>query len=386
MIPPHGGTLVDRTLQGDELKAARERARRLKTLEIPQELAGDVQNIARGVFSPLTGFIGKDDLDAIIETDRMCNGTPWTIPILLDVPAQDTVEVGEEVALQGPNGNGTLALVDVEEVYEWDREAAAKSFFGTTDTNHPGVAGLYERGDWLVAGDISLIDNERGEFAEVNHFPAETRTAFEKRDWETVIAFQTRNVPHIGHEFLQKTVLGFTDGLFIQPIIGKKKPGDYLDRVIIEAYEALLEHYYSPDRVYLNILPTEMRYGGPKEAILHAIMRQNYGCTGIIIGRDHAGVDDPDGNPYYGEEAAIEIFDDFPELDIEPFSIAGDFGYCPICGTVSSDRMCCHEDQFISFSGTQIRAMITNGERVPEEVMRPEVLDCIMQFEEAFVC
>ncbi len=385
MIAPHGGTLVNRVLDDDEARDATDRAGTLQTLHVSRELANDVRNIARGVFSPLTGFIGNDDLQSIIKTDRLADGTPWTIPILLDVPEQDTVSAGEAVVLQGPNGDGPLALLDVEDVYEWDRTAAAQSFFGTTDTNHPGVAGLQEREDWLVAGDISLIDNDRGPFAEVNCFPAQTRADFEELGWETVIAFQTRNVPHIGHEFLQKTVLGFTDGLFIQPIIGKKKPGDYLDEVIISAYEALLANYYSPDRVYLNILPTEMRYGGPKEAILHAIMRQNYGCTGIIIGRDHAGVDDADGNPYYGEEDAIEIFDEFPELDIEPFSIAGDFGYCPKCGSVSSDRMCPHEDEFISFSGTEIRALINEGAPVPEQVMRPEVLDCIMQFDRVFV-
>jgi sulfate adenylyltransferase len=384
MIAPHGGVLVDRTLEGDSLNDAIQHAESLPKIEISDVLAGDIQNIARGVFSPLKGFIGNDDFVSIVETDRMVDGTEWTIPIILDIPAKDAVTVGGDVALCRANGD-TVAILHVNEVYGWDKHGATKAFFGTNDENHPGVAGMYARGDYLVGGDIWLIDNDRGPFADVNLFPAETRKVFEEKGWDTVIAFQTRNVPHIGHEFLQKSVLGFTDGLFIQPIIGKKKPGDFRDEVIIGAYHALLDNYYAPERVLLNILPTEMRYGGPKEAILHAIMRKNYGCTGIIIGRDHAGVKDPDGNSYYGEEDAIHIFKQFPDLDIKPFSIAGDFGYCTKCNAVSSDRMCAHQDQYISFSGTEIRAAITNGQPLAEQVMRPEVLARIMEFESVFV-
>jgi len=385
MIKPHGGQLVNQILMGDALQEAIQRAAKLKRIDISAKLAGDIQNIARGVFSPVRGFVGKDDFESIVGTDRLVDGTPWTIPIIMDVPEQDVVKTGEEVALFIAGACEPTALLKVDDVYSWDKKTAAQAFFGTTDQNHPGVAGLYGCSDWLVGGDIFLIDNDRGLFGEINLFPAETRQVFDKKGWKSVIAFQTRNVPHIGHEFLQKSVMGFTDGLLIQPIIGKKKPGDFQDEVIIAAYKTLIENYYNQQRVFLNILPTEMRYGGPKEAILHAIMRQNYGCTGIIIGRDHAGVKDAKGNSYYGEEDAIQIFADFPELDIKPFSIAGDFGYCPKCKAVSSERMCQHAADFISFSGTEIREMIKARQQLPEQVMRPEVLKCILQFEQIFV-
>jgi len=385
MIRPHGGRLVNQILLGDELADAAARAKSLQRLSVSDVLAGDIQNIARGVFSPLTGFVGKDDFESIIATDRMVDGTVWTISIVLDVPSKDAVSVGQEVALCRAGQDDAMAILRVEEVYGWDKAAATRAFFGTNDENHPGVAGMYGRGDWLVGGDIRLIDNDRGPFAEINLFPSETRGVFEAKGWETVIAFQTRNVPHIGHEFLQKSVLGFTDGLFIQPIIGKKKQGDFRDEVIIAAYQTLLDNYYARDRVFLNILPTEMRYGGPKEAILHAIMRKNYGCSGIIIGRDHAGVKDPNGKPYYGEEDAIHIFKDFPDLEIEPFSIAGDFGYCTKCNSVSSDRMCEHQDRYISFSGTEIRQAIVDRATIAEQVMRPEVLARILEFDKVFV-
>ena len=384
MIAPHGGELVNRTLEGDSLTDAIAHAGSLPRLTVSDVLAGDIQNIARGVFSPLKGFIGHDDFASIVASDRMVDGTEWTIPIILDVPAKDAVTVGQDVALCR-NGGEPMAILHVNEVYGWDKQAATKAFFGTSDGNHPGVAGMLGRSDYLVGGDIWLIDNDRGPFADINLFPAETRKVFAEKGWETVIAFQTRNVPHIGHEFLQKSVLGFTDGLFIQPIIGKKKSGDFRDEVIIASYLTLIDNYYARDRVLLNILPTEMRYGGPKEAILHAIMRKNYGCTGIIIGRDHAGVKDPNGKPYYGEEDAIHIFKQFPGLDIQPFSIAGDFGYCTKCNAVSSDRMCDHQDQYISFSGTEIRAAIVDGVPLAEQVMRPEVLAKIMEFDQPFV-
>ena len=385
MIAPHGGTLVNQMLTGDELADAVARARTLPEIVVSDVLAGDIQNIARGVFSPMTGFVGRDDFESIVAGDHTVDGTVWTIPIVFDVPEKDSVMSGQEIALCREGEHDAMAILAVDEVYSWDKDAATKAFFGTNDERHPGVGGMYARGDWLVGGDIHLIDNDRGPFADVNLFPAETREVFEDKGWETIVAFQTRNVPHIGHEFLQKSVLGFTDGLFIQPIIGKKKPGDFRDEVIIAAYHTLVENYYARDHVFLNILPTEMRYGGPKEAILHAIMRKNYGCTGIIIGRDHAGVSDPDGKPYYGEEDAIDIFRDFPDIAIQPFSIAGDFGYCTKCNNVSSDRMCDHQDQYISFSGTEIRQAIQDKAEIAEQVMRPEVLQTILEFDEVFV-
>ena len=385
MIEPHGGKLVDRVLTGDALAEATARAASLPKLVVNFDTARDAQNIARGVFSPCEGFIGQADLDSILAGYRLASGVPWTIPIMLDVPAQDTVPVGD-IALYQEGCDSPLAIYHVTEVYPWDKAKTAQVIFGTTETEHPGVRGLFERGDFLVGGTIDLIDNDRGPYAAYNLFPAETRQVFADKAWKTVVAFQTRNVPHVGHEDLQKTVLGLCDGLLVQPLIGKKKPGDFKDEVILEAYKALIDEYYSKEHVFLNILPTEMRYGGPKEAVLHAIMRKNYGCTHIIIGRDHAGVSRKDRTPYYGEEEAIEFFESFADLGIQPIMIRGDFWWCKKCNRVASNRNCPHPEELqIQFSGSIIRKGIVDGEPVPPEVMRPEVLEIIRQFTDPFV-
>ena len=383
MIDPHGGTLVNRILSGGALEEAQARAAELPKLVVGDEIAGDAKNLARGVFSPLDGFVGRAQFDGIVNDERLPDGTIYTIPIFLTVDSADAVSVGGEVVLCAESNPETpIALMTVEEVFEWDKAAAAASVFGTDDMAHPGVAGYHARGDYIVGGPIDLLDNDRGQFAKVNLFPAETRAAFEERGWRTVCAFQTRNVPHAGHEDMQKTVLGLCDGLMIQPIIGKKKTGDFRDDVIIAAYEALIANYFHPDRVFLNILPTEMRYAGPREAIMHGIMRKNYGCTHIIIGRDHAGVGD-----YYGEEEAIDKFESLAgELGIQPITIRGDFWYCCTCGRVASNRTCPHEGETcLSFSGTQIRAMIVEGTPPRPEIMRSEVFEVIRKFEQPFV-
>lgn len=385
MIEPHGGKLVNRVLEGAALAEAQQKAPSLPKWTVNYDTARDAQNIARGVFSPCEGFIGKADLESILAGYRLASGVPWTIPIMLDVPAADSVPTGD-IALYQEGCDSPLAIYHVTEVYPWDKQQTAQVIFGTTETEHPGVRGLSERGDYLVGGSIDLIDNDRGPYAAYNLFPAETRQVFADKGWRTTVAFQTRNVPHVGHEDLQKTVLGLCDGLLVQPLIGKKKPGDFKDDVILEAYKVLIDEYYNKEHAFLNILPTEMRYGGPKEAILHAIMRKNYGCTHIIIGRDHAGVSRKDKTPYYGEEEAIEFFANFPDLVIEPIMIRGDFWWCKKCNRVASNRNCPHgEDQQIQFSGTIIRKGISEGAPVPEQVMRPEVLDVIRKFAEPFV-
>lgn len=385
MIEAHGGKLVDRVLTGAALDEAKAKAPSLPRLVVNFDTARDAQNIARGVFSPCEGFIGSEDLASIMAGYRLKSGAAWTIPIMLDVPAADSVPVGD-IALYQEGSDSPLAIYHVAEVYPWDKAQTAQVVFGTTETEHPGVRGLFARGDYLVGGTLDLIDNDRGPYAAYNLFPAETRQVFADKGWKTVVAFQTRNVPHAGHEDLQKTVLGLCDGLLIQPLIGKKKPGDFKDAVILEAYKVLIDEYFAPDHVFLNILPTEMRYGGPKEAILHSIMRKNYGCTHIIIGRDHAGVSRKDKTPYYGEEEAIEFFANFPDLGIQPIMIRGDFWWCKKCNRVASNRNCPHgEDLQIPFSGTIIRRGISDGAPVPEEVMRPEVLEVIRKFAEPFV-
>jgi sulfate adenylyltransferase len=374
--------LVNRVLEGEALQDALAEAQSLPKLPVNYDTGREVQNIARGVFSPLDGFLGQEDFESVLTTNRLKNGIAWTIPIILDVPDKDTVRPGQRCCLVWQEDEDTpLAILDVTEVYSWDKKRAAQAVFQTTDDAHPGVAGYYARGDWLVAGPIELLDNDRGPFAKHNRFPSETRRIFEERGWRTVCAFQTRNVPHAGHEDLQKTVLGLVDGLLIQPVIGKKKKGDFTDEAILAAYEVLIANYFAGERVLLSILPTEMRYAGPKEAIMHAIMRKNYGCTHIIIGRDHAGV-----GRYYGEEDAIEIFKDFPDIEIQPITIRGDFWYCKRCARVASNRTCPHgEAERLSFSGTRIREMIAEGQAPPPEIMRPEVFEVIRQFDNPFV-
>ncbi len=383
MIAPHGGKLTDRVLTGDALSAGREQAVGLPKITVDYDTGRDVQNIARGVFSPIEGFVGKADLGGICQSNKLTSGYAWTIPIMLDVPDAGSYEAGKDYALVVSGAETPLAILHLAEVYPWDKAATAKAVFGTDDTNHPGVAGYHKRGDYLLGGTIDLLDNDRGPYADYNLFPAETRAAFAERGWNTVCAFQTRNVPHAGHEDMQKTVLSFFDGLFIQPIIGKKKPGDFRDDVILKAYQTIIEHYFAADRVFLNILPTEMRYAGPKEAIMHAIMRKNYGASHIIIGRDHAGV-----GKYYGEEEAIEMFDrpEFADLEIKPVTIRGDFWYCKTCEQVASNRTCPHDKEHqIPFSGTLIRNGIVDGVAPDPHIMRPEVFEVIRSFEDPFV-
>ncbi len=383
MIAPHGGRLVNRIVPQQELADARQEADGLPRIFLNSGIAHDVRNIAHGVFSPLQGFVNSQDFAAIIHNNQLTSGVAWTIPVILDIAERDSVSEGQMVCLVEEGRSHPLAVLQVEEVYCWDKQAAAEAIFGTTDIQHPGVRRLCERGDYLVGGNTRLLDNAPGPFAKFNLPPAQTRAIFEQRGWQTICAFQTRNVPHRGHEELQKTVLGLVDGLLIQPVIGKKKPGDYRDEVILDTYQVLIDNYYPPDRVLLNILPFEMRYAGPKEAIMHAIMRQNYGCTHIIIGRDHAGVGD-----YYGEEDAIEIFEQpqFADLQIQPITLRGDFWYCTTCQRVASDRTCPHgPDSQVSFSGTNIRQLIAEGQAPPPQVMRPEVFEVIQKSDQPFV-
>jgi len=382
LIEPHGGTLVDRKLKEDEAKEALERARALPQVRLSPEMAQDTVNIANGIFSPLEGFLAKEDFESVLQRGRLANGTPWTIPLVLDVSREqaDAIGEGSDVALVDDKGE-PLAVLHVAEKYSYSKEEYAQQVYGTTDAAHPGVVRTQSLEEILVAGEIDLVREPRHQFDSYNLSPKETRFLFKEKGWNSVVAFQTRNVPHTGHENLHKTVLGLVDGLYIQPIIGRKKPGDFKDSFILKAYEALLENYYVKDRVVFSILPTEMRYAGPREAINHAIMRKNYGCTHLIIGRDHAGV----GN-FYHPEAAIEIFDDYEDIGIQPITIRGDFFYCRVCEQISSDRTCPHpEEKHIPFSGTKIREMIKAGQPPPKQIMRPEVFEVLKGKESPFV-
>lgn len=368
--------LVDRVLTGEARKRAVEKAGKLSQYVLDEEKAKEVQNIAQGVFSPLDGFLNQGDYLSVLDRGRMENGHPWTIPIVLDFSSG--IEAGDERALvyrQEP-----VAILHVTDTYRYDKQKFAEKVFGTTDSAHPGVAKLMAMKECLAGGQIDLLKEVDFPFATRYLKPSQTRELFREKGWKTVVGFQTRNIPHLGHEYCQKTALTFADGLFINPVIGKKKKGDFTDEVIIDTYDALIKSYYPPERVHMSILPLEMRYAGPREAIFHAVVRRNFGCSHIIIGRDHAGV-----GSYYPPFAAQEIFKQFPDLDISPV-LFQDFFYCRKCLGVMNKKTCPHDGQWrVDFSGTDMRARFLRGERPSEEVMRAEVVDLILKNSKPFV-
>ncbi len=381
MIPrPHGGRLVNRVVSGKRLEHLLEEARELPALSIGFERLVDILDIAYGVYSPLEGFMVQSDYVNVLYDMRLSNDLPWTIPIILDVVPEDVagVKAGDDLALKY---NDTIyAILRVEEIYGWDKKTHCRQVYKTIDKNHPGVVKTFERGELLIGGRIDLLREYDHPLKNHILWPIETRVLFSEKKWRTIVAFQTRNVPHRGHEYVQKAALTFVDGLLIHPLIGWKKPGDYRDEVIFKAYEVLVKHYYPKDTVVLSGLMMNMHYAGPREAIHHAIVRKNFGCTHIIIGRDHAGVGD-----YYGPYEAWDIFNEFPDLGITPLFIREAF-YCRKCGGIVNEKICPHgEEHRIKISGTKIREMLRRGETPPEYMMRPEVAKTIIEYRNPFV-
>jgi len=376
MPKPHGGKLISRSIKKELSETAE-----LPKLEINTNLSEDIINISKGVFSPLEGFLHNNDLENVLNEKRLADDTPWTIPVLLDFNKQDINEIkeGDSILLTNKE-NGVLALLDIGEIYTYDKKTLAQAVYSTQDTTHPGVANVYNMKQLLLGGKITLLDSKTRKFDEYNLSPKETRILFKEKGWKEVVAFQTRNPPHIGHEYVQKTALTFVDGIFINPIIGKKKSGDFRDEVILSSYETLIKHYYLKERAVMSILRTSMKYAGPREAIHHAIMRKNYGCTHFIVGRDHAGV----GN-YYGPYDAHDIFSEFPDLGIIPVFFRS-FSRCTKCGSVVNDKICPHDQKYhINFSGKKIRELLRNGEIPSEDMMRKEVAEAILKFDKPFV-
>ncbi len=378
---PHGGRLVNRVATGRRRERLKEEVKDLQKLKVNDMAAYDVENIAYGVYSPLEGFMVKEELEWVLSEMRLPNDLPWTMPIVLWVNSREQAipEEGDLVALL--HGSGLpLAVLHVEEVYTFDKRVYAGKVFKTRDPRHPGVARILSAGDVLVGGKVELINDPPNPYERYTLRPVETRVLFRERGWRTVAGFQTRNAPHLGHEYIQKTALAFVDGVFINPVIGRKKKGDFKDEVILAAYETLIRHYHRKDSVVMSILRYEMRYAGPREAVHHAIMRKNFGCTHFIVGRDHAGV----GN-YYGPYEAQEIFKEFPDLGITPLFFR-EFFYCKRCKGVVNEKICPHsESDRVRFSGTKIRKLLTQGEKPPLEMMRPEVVETILSFEKPFV-
>ena len=380
MISPHGGKLIDRILNETERKRVLDKFSDYHQLSVSREIAQEINNIATGVFSPLEGFLTKRDFDSVLKNGRLADNTPWTIPIVLDV---DNNSLGNTcpgdylgITLDGK----PIARMIVEDIYNFDKADFAQSVYGTEDPKHPGVAKILSMEENLVGGKIELLNDIGNPYKEYTLSPKETRELFESKRWKTVVAFQTRNTPHLGHEYVQKTALSLVDGLFVNPLIGKKKPGDFKDEVILESYKELMKNYFPETSAVMSVLHTEMRYGGPKEAIHHAIMRKNFGCTHFIVGRDHAGVGD-----YYGPFDAHEIFNEYPDLEITPITFRS-FFYCKKCHSIANDRVCPHEGEYIvNFAGRKIREMLSKGEMPSDDMMRPEVANTILKFEHPFV-
>jgi len=370
-IAPHGGALVQRVLEEGQRRAALSQASRLPSVTLDARGVADLGLLATGAYSPLTGFLSRDDYLRVLHEMRLASGLPWSLPITLRVA--DAAGLRETVALKGPAG-GIVGLLEVQDVFRHSKEEEAQLVYGTTDAQHPGVAQLYAQGDVLVGGDVRLLERPAPLFPELALDPADTRRAFAERGWRTVVGFQTRNPVHRAHEYIQKAALETVDGLLLHPLLGPTKDDDVPAAVRVSSYRVLLERYYPRDRVLLAGFPTAMRYAGPREAVFHALVRKNYGCTHFIVGRDHAGV----GN-YYGSYDAQHIFDRFTpaELGIQPVRFEHAF-FCRRCGGMASPKTCPHEAaSHVILSGSKVREMLRSGVLPPPEFSRPEVVQVL---------
>jgi sulfate adenylyltransferase len=386
---PHGNRLVQ--LYSDRRRLSRREFDDMIKITASYETAIMIENIGDGILSPVDGFMTSDEFDSVLEEMRLTNDLPWTIPIVLRVEERfvsrlvnkpyvpQRAEVHDDVLLCYPN-DAPFAIVKGEELFKFNKMAYAKKVYGTTDASHPGVANVFRQPNYALAGKVVPLARVPNQFARFTLTPSETRVLFEEKGWKTIVAFQTRNAPHIGHEYVQKIALAFTDGLFINPVIGKKKKGDFKDEVIVDAYLRLIEYYYPKNSVVFSVLRYEMQYAGPREAVMHAIMRKNFGCTHIAIGRDHAGV----GN-FYKPYAAQEIFNKFPDLGITPLFFK-EFFYCKRCEGISNEKICPHGgSNRLTFSGTTLRNLFLSKQAPPKEYMRPEVSDVILKHPSPFV-
>ena len=383
LVSPHGGSLVDRFVSEGDRAALLEKAASLPRITLSFKQACDLEMIAIGAFSPLTGFVGKADFEGICRDMRLADGTVWPIPITLAVEddVKATLSEGSQAALHHPDGT-LLAVIDVEELYAHDKDLEIPNVFRTEDEAPPGVAAVKAEGDWLVGGPIHVLtvlpEHEPGEqFTEYRLRPAQTRDAFTAKGWKTIAAFQTRNPIHRAHEYLCKCATEICDGLLIHPLVGETKPGDIPADVRMDCYTTIIEHYFVEERTILSVMPAAMRYAGPREAVLHALIRQNYGVSHFIVGRDHAGVGD-----YYGTYDAQNIFDDFAagDIDIIPLKFEHAAYSIKAQGMVSAKTFPKLEGDQIFLSGTKVRDMLAKGERPPGEFSRPEVADVLIKW------
>jgi sulfate adenylyltransferase len=378
-IAPHGGVLVDRfadeATRSDLL--ARAAASELPELRLNTRELSDLEMIAAGAFSPLTGFMTRADYERVVAEGRLAGGLPWTIPITLSARAEAASKLreGQTVALRAPDGRLVGGLT-IGEIFPYDKKREALNVYRTDDPAHPAVKYLFEdMGDRLLGGSIVMLERTTPPFPAHHNEPRATRRLFRDKGWKRIVAFQTRNPIHRAHEFITKVALEISDGVLIHPLVGYTKEDDIPAETRMKCYEVLIAGYYPKDRAVLSTLPAAMRYAGPKEAIFHAIMRKNYGCTHFIVGRDHAGV-----GSYYGTYDAQKIFDDYSpsEIGITPLMFEHSF-YCKRCGGMATGKSCPHDKaHHVALSGTRVRELLRAGERPPEEFSRPEVADILI--------
>jgi len=378
LIPPHGGKLINLVVELARAVALKASAERLPRIQLGEREQCDLELLAIGALSPLTGFMGEADFHSVCDTMKLTSGLPWSVPILcpVDRATADKLAIGQTVALTDDRSR-LLAVLTVKEKYAHDKHKEAEKVFRTTDTAHPGVAVTMAQGDVCLAGPLEVLTPRHDpEFADRRLTPAQTRAAFAERGWETVVAFQTRNPIHRAHEYITKCALEICDGLLIHPLVGQTQKGDIPADVRMKCYEVLLANYYNAKNTFLSVLPAAMRYAGPREAILHAILRKNYGCTHFIVGRDHAGV----GN-YYGTYDAQKIFDevDPAAIGIQPLRFEHTF-WCKKSGAMASDKTTnSTKEERVFLSGTAVRDMLAKGQRPPVEFTRPEIADILIE-------